>query len=204
MRIGIIGAGNVGGALGRLWADGGHDVMFGVRDPSQPAGGGLPKVRSGSVAEAATFGDVILLAVPWEAARDAVTNAGSITGKTLIDATNPLLPELAGLAIGTTTSASEQIAGWAAGARVVKCFNTLGAQNLASPNFPGGNASMFLCGDDQEAKDIVRQLGEELGFDMVDTGPLTQARWLEAMAMLWIAMAYKYGMGTRMAFKLLR
>jgi predicted dinucleotide-binding enzyme len=125
-------------------------------------------------------------------------------GKTVIDCVNPLLPDLSGLSLGTTTSAAEEIAKLIPAAKVVKCFNTLGYANFADPVFGDQKASMFFAGDDAGAKLIVSELGNQLGFDMVDAGPLTQARWLEAMAILWITMAFKYGGSQRSAFKLLR
>lgn len=204
MRLGIIGAGKVGGTLGRLFESQGHDVRFGVRDPDQQAAGGLPRNRSGSVADAASFGDVILLAIPWGAVKDALAATGPLAGKTVIDCINPLLPDLSGLALGTTTSAGEEIAKLLPQARVVKCFNTLGQANFAHPLFGDQRASMLFAGDDAGAKLIVAELGNQLGFDMVDAGPLSQSRWLEAMAILWITMAYKYGGSQRSAFKLLR
>jgi predicted dinucleotide-binding enzyme len=204
MRLGIIGAGNLGGTLGRLLEAQGHDVRFGVRDPSKESGGGLPHARMGSVADVGAFGDVIVLATPWESTADALRAAGPLIGKTVIDCTNPLLPDLTGLSIGTTTSAGEEVAKLVPAAKVVKCFNTLGYAALANPMFGGVKASMFFCGDDAGAKIIVSELGNQLGFDMVDAGPLAQSRWLEAMAALWITMAYKYGGSQRSAFKLLR
>jgi 8-hydroxy-5-deazaflavin:NADPH oxidoreductase len=204
MRLGIIGAGHVGGTLGRLFEAQGHDVRFGVRDLNKQAAGGLPRNRSGSMAEVAAFGDVIILAIPWSAVKDALAATGSLSGKTVIDCINPVLPDLSGLALGTTTSAAEEIARLIPEARVVKCFNTLGHTNFAKPAFGDQAASMFFAGDDAGAKLIVSELGNQLGFDMVDAGPLTQSRWLEAMAILWITMAYKYGGSQRSAFKLLR
>jgi 8-hydroxy-5-deazaflavin:NADPH oxidoreductase len=205
MRLGIIGAGHAGGTLGRLWEAQGHDVRFGVRDPAtHTAGGGLPFARTGTVGDVAAFADVIVFATPWEATQDAVRAAGTLTGKTVVDCTNPLLPDLSGLAVGHTTSAAEEIAKWIPSAKVVKCFNTLGAVNFADPVIAGEKASMFYCGDDLLAKRTVSELGEQLGMDMVDAGPLSQARYLEPMAMLWILMATKFGGTPRSAFRLLR
>ena len=147
---------------------------------------------------------MIVLATPWEATADALRSAGPLVGKTVIDCTNPLLPDLSGLSLGTTTSAGEEVAKLIPAAKVVKCFNTLGYSNFADPMFGSAKASMFYCGDDDGAKRIVAELGNQLGFDMIDAGPLAQSRWLEAMAMLWISMAYKYGGSQRSAFKLLR
>lgn len=210
MKIGIIGAGNVGGALGTLWAGKGHEVVFGVRDTNDPA---LQKLlasthgtaRAASVNDAAAFGEVVVFATPWPATRDAIASAGNLAGKIVVDCTNPLLPDLSGLVIGTNNSAGEEVGRWAKGAKVVKAFNTIGAPNFGNPHFGSENASMFICGDDASAKTAVSKLASDLGFDVVDAGPLTAARLLEPLAMLWIHLAYKQGLGPNgHAFKLLR
>jgi hypothetical protein len=208
MKIAIIGAGNVGGTLGKAWAAKGHDVVFGVRNPQDAkvqevvkAAGA--KARAASVKEAAAPAEVVLLATPWGAAQDAIKAAGSLAGKIVVDATNPLKPDLSGLSLGHTTSAGEEVARWAPGAKVVKAFNTIGAQHMANPRFGSQSASMFIASDDAAAKKTVAGLAEALGFDPVDAGPLTQARLLEPLAMLWISMAYAYGHGVDIAFKLL-
>ncbi len=201
MNIGILGSGNVGGALGELWSAHGHAVLFGSRDPKAKAKAG---VRAATIRAAAEHGQVIVLAVPWPAAKQTLESCGDLTGKILIDCVNPLEADLSGLAVGHTTSAAEQIAHWAKGARVVKCFNTLGSANLAHPEFDGQRASMFFCGDDRGVKDVVSKLGHELGFDMIDCGALRRARLLEPLAMLWISLAFQEGLGPRIAFKLLR
>ncbi len=204
MKIGIIGAGNVGGTLGKLWAAKGHEVCFGLRDAHQGKAPEGERIQRADVPGAAAFGDVVVFATPWDGTLAAVKAAGDLAKKIVIDCTNPLLPQLAGLAVGHTTSAAEEVAKAAPGARVVKCFNTIGAQNFANPRFGDQVASMFVAGDDTEAKAVVARLGAELGFDIVDTGPLKQARLLEPLAMLWISMAYVYGQGPNIGFKLLR
>lgn len=209
MKIGIIGSGNVGGALGTRWAKIGHEVIFGTRDPRGPemqqlAARASGKTRAASLADAAREGQVLLLATPWPAAQQVIAGLGDLSGKILIDATNPLLPDLSGLAIGTTTSAAEQVAGWARGAKVVKAFNTVGANIMANPAFEGHRPVMFYCGDDADAKQVVAKLISELVFEPVDAGPLKQARLLEPFAMLWISMALGQGMGQDFAFELLR
>lgn len=113
MKIGIIGSGNVGGALGKGWAKMGHSVVFGVRDPGDEKVKSLlkqaaPNARAGSVQEAAAFGEVVVLATPWPATQDAIRSAGNLKGKVVFDCTNPLKPDLSGLAIAHTTSAGEQ------------------------------------------------------------------------------------------------
>lgn len=210
MKIGIIGAGNVGGALGTLWSGKGHDVVFGVRDTNDPALQKLlastqGKARATSVKDAAAFGEAVVFATPWPATRDAIASAGNLTGKIVVDCTNPLLPDLSGLSIGTNNSAGEEVGRWAKGAKVVKAFNTIGAPNFGNPRFGSENASMFICGDDASAKAAVGKLAADLGFDVVDAGPLTAARLLEPLAMLWIHLAFKQGLGPNgHAFKLLR
>lgn len=210
MKIGIIGSGNVGGALGTLWAAKGHDVVFGVRDTNDSKLQELlkstkGKARAASVKDAAASAETVAFATPWPATHDAINAAGNLAGKIVIDCTNPLLPDLSGLVLGTNNSAAEEVSRWAKGAKVVKAFNTIGASNFANPRFRSENASMFICGDDASAKAAVSKLAAELGFDVVDAGPLTAARLLEPLAMLWIHLAYKQGLGpSGHAFKLLR
>jgi NADPH-dependent F420 reductase len=209
MKIGVIGVGNVGGTLGKAWAAKGHEVMFGVRDPQSDKVKDLLKVSgskasAGSLADAAAFGEVVVLAVPWSAARDAIRQAGDLSGKVLVDVTNALAPNFSGLSVEAATSAAEKIAGWARGARVVKAFNSTGAENMADPQYGAQQASMFFCGDDPDAKAVVARLGRDLGFDMVDAGPLSNARLVEYLTVLWLQLAVKQGLGRDIAFRLLR
>ncbi len=212
MRIAVIGAGNVGGALGRGWARAGHEVVFGVRDASDPkvkeltaageAGGG--KIVVAGVGEAAAASEVVVLAVPWAAAEAAVAEAGDLRGRVVLDCTNPLTKDLSGLAVAAGTSAGEQVAGWAAGARVVKIFNTTGANNMESPRYGDTAATMLYCGDDAPAKEVAARLAADLGFDPVDAGPLVRARLLEPLALLWVTLAFAQGQGRDIAWKLMR
>ncbi len=209
VKIAIIGAGNVGSALGKGWVVSGHEVVFGVRDPHSVKVQEVVKATRGkaqatSVKDAASSSEVVVLATPWGATQEAIRAAGDLRGKIVVDATNPLKPDLSGLALGHTTSAGEEIARWAPGAKVVKAFNTIGAQHMTNPRLGGQRPSMFICGDDIAAKKTITELAEALGFEPVDAGPLTQARLLEPLAMLWISMAYAYGLGPNIAFKLLR
>jgi predicted dinucleotide-binding enzyme len=209
MKISVIGAGNVGGTLGKGFASKGHSVVFGVRDPESDKTRALLKdighgARAASVAEAAAGGEVVLLATPWPATREAIQMCGDLRGKVVIDSTNPVKPDLTGLELGHTTSAGEQVAAWAAGARVVKCFNTTGYPNMANPQYGENKATMFYCGDDPAAKKIVAKLAEDIGFETVDAGPLVNARLLESCAMLWIYLAIKQGMGVNFVYKLLK
>ncbi len=209
MKIGIIGAGRVGGTLGKAWARLGHEVMFGVRDPGSEKVQGLlkeagPAARAGSIAEAAAFGEVVVLAVPWAAAQDAARAAGDLRGKILIDVTNTLTRKVPALALGPETSSAEEIARRAVGAKVVKAFNTIGAVTMANPKYGTLRADTYICGDDEAAKATVTGLAKELGFDVVDVGPLTSARLVEALTGLWAVLAFDRGLGPSIAFKLLR
>jgi hypothetical protein len=146
----------------------------------------------------------VVLATPWPAAESAIRAAGSLAGKIVVDCTNPLKPDLSGLAVGHSDSAAENVARWAAGARVVKAFNTTGANIMADPAFGAHRTFMPICGDDSEAKRIVLELAADCGFDAVDVGGLAVARLLEPFAMLWIHLAYGRKMGREFAFGLLR
>ena len=172
MRIAIIGAGNVGGALGTRWTQRGHEVVFGSRDPHSEkvqkllaaTGAGAAGIRD-AVADAA----VVVLATPWDATQGSIVAAGDLTGKIVLDATNPL--QNMQLALGHTTSAAEQVAVWADGAAVVKAFNSTGAGNMLNPDYAGQKPTMFLCGNDAAAKQVIGGLIEEIGFEAVDAGP---------------------------------
>ncbi len=212
MKIAIIGAGNVGGTLGAAWArKAGHEILFGARDPRaektqalvQQIGG---KARAVSPADAAASGDFIVLTTPWPAAEVAIRSLGNISGKILLDATNPLAmgPDGLGLEIGHSISAGEKVQGWARGASVFKTLNTTGFGNMADPVFNGVKSVMFVAGDDAANKPKVIDLVASLGFDVIDAGPLRNARLLEAHAMLWIELSLKRGLGRDWAFARLR
>jgi len=207
MKISIIGTGRLGSALGKIWAEKDHTIMFGSRDPqkakklAQTIG---TNASGGTYEEAANFGDVIILAVPWSGAKDSIKTAGILNGKIIIDSTTTAAPHLGGPLIQPTPSAAEKVAKWAVGAKVIKAVHTIGVESLDKLQFGSQNASLFICGDDKEAKSKVRQLGIDLGFDVIDVGPLKNARLTEPLGMLWIELAYNQGMGTDIAFKLLR
>jgi 8-hydroxy-5-deazaflavin:NADPH oxidoreductase len=213
VKIAIIGTGNVGSALGQSWAKRGHEIVFGATNPrsekvQKVVDGCGGRAHAASVAEAGASAPIIVLATPWEATASAIQSLGKIDGKILVDATNPLALGLeglkAGLVVGHASSGAETISGWAKGARVVKAFNTIGAPNMRNPIFGDDAASMFICGDDAEAKAAVRQLSDDLGFATQDAGALSVARLLEPLAMLWIHLAYQRGWGTDFGFGVLR
>jgi len=212
MKLAIIGAGSVGGTLGTAWAQkAGHEIFFGVRNPQSEKVQALVrslggKARAGTAAEAAASADVIVLATPWNGAEAAIRSLGDVSGKIILDATNPLAmgPDGLGLEIGHDTSAGEKVQGWAKGASVFKTLNTTGYGNMADPVVGGVKSVMFVAGDDAAAKPKVIALIAALGFEVIDAGPLRNARLLEAHAMLWIELALKRGLGRDFAFAILR
>jgi len=204
MKIAIIGAGNLGGALGRSWAKAGHSIIFGVRDPA----GGKTKPPLAEIGTAATSmvvpdavrsGDVVVLATPWDSVPDVITAMGDTRGKIIIDCTNPLFLNAEGslsLSLGSSTSGAEEIHRLAPGARVAKAFNMYGWENFANPSYPGyGDLKpvLFYCSDDDDAKEVVEKLTKDLGFEPVDTGGLGMARSLEPLALMWIRLAVRRG-----------
>lgn len=207
MSLSILGAGNVGMALAGALTRRGEHVVLGVPDPAKYADAVAalgPHARITSTAEAIDASDVVVLAVPHGAVEGIARSVPDWQGKVLVDATNPLAPGLAGLTVGTTTSAAEQLAAAAHGARVVKAFNTTGAENMADARYPGGTPCMPVCGDDAEARQRVMALATLVGFEALDFGPLSAARYLEPFAMAWIHLALKQGHGRRFAFAALR
>lgn len=197
MRIAVIGTGRVGRVLGRRWAGQGHEVTFGSRDPAREQMQALAAAagaRIESQRQAAQGAEVVVLAIPWGAALETVENLGALDGKIVVDCTNPLGPSFTLLG-SVGDSAAERIAARTGGAPVVKCFSTTGTENMDDPVIDGQRLAMFLCGDDEAAKQIVAALAEALGFEAVDAGPLRHAHHLEALAVLWIHMAYAGGRG---------
>jgi predicted dinucleotide-binding enzyme len=205
MDIVIVGAGNVGRALGSGWLRAGHKVTYAVRDPAKPELAALRQQGASIVlsSSAATAGDVIALTVPWPAVDATIRSLGSLAGKIVIDATNPLSPDFS-LAVGYNDSAGETVARLATGARVVKAFNITGSNNMADSRYSGGKLMMPVAGDDGEAKRVVLTLASDLGFDAIDAGPLTMSRYLEPMAMVWIKLAITQKMGRDFGFAILR
>lgn len=197
MKVGILGSGQVGQALGRGLARHGHDVMIGSREPSSEK---LTKWKSsvgksahvGSFADAARFGEIVILATNGAGTEPALELAGAapFKGKVVIDATNPLdfsrgMPP--GLFVGTTDSLGERVQRKLPEARVVKCFNTVGNAQMIDPKFTEGRPAMLLCGNDAEAKRTVERLLKELGWPgAIDAGGIDGARWLEALVPLWV------------------
>ncbi|MCF3946358.1 NAD(P)-binding domain-containing protein [Acidiphilium sp. AL] len=206
MRIAIIGAGNVGAALGNGWLKRRHDVRFGVRAPADPKYRDLPANRLATPAEAAASAAAVVLATPWPATEAAIRDLGDLSGRIVIDCTNPLEMTAEGLrlALGHDRSGGELVAQWAKGASVFKAFNTTGAANMADLSGYGTAPAMFVAGDDADRKPSVMTLARDLGFEPIDAGPLRIARLLEPLAMLWVDQALYRGAGPNFAFAVMR
>jgi predicted dinucleotide-binding enzyme len=205
MQIGIIGTGRMGSSLGKMWAKKGHRVFFGSRDPDKAkiiAADMGTNIYGGSIAEAAAFGNVVLLSVVWAGVAESLKACGNLDDKVLLDCTLPIIDRQ--LAIDPNSSGAQEIARMAPSARVVKAFNTIYYEHFEHPELDSERISMFYCGDDDAAMAIAAQLGSDIGFDVVDCGPLFNARWLEGMAYLWIYLAYGVGYGPEIGFRFLK
>jgi predicted dinucleotide-binding enzyme len=200
LQVAIIGAGNVGRALAQALRRTGHQVTFGMRNPS------LGNPDGASIAEAARGADATILAVPFGAAAEVIAAGSGFAGKVLIDATNPLGmgEDGLGLTMGFDTSGAERIAALAPRARVFKAFNQTGFENMADARPYAARPAMFVAGDDAAGKSTVLSLVADAGFEAVDIGGLRTARLLEPLAMLWIELARKQGLGSNFAFSLQR
>jgi hypothetical protein len=213
MKVGILGTGDVGQALGAGFAQLGHDVMMGSRDPQSEkvqawvAKTG-PHAGAGTFAAAASFGEVLVLATLWSGTESAIRLAGAANcaGKVVMDATNPLVftpVAPPALALGHTDSGGEQVQRWLPAARVVKVYNTVGHAHMVNPSFPGGPPDMFICGNDAAAKKTVTEICRAFGWPAIDIGGIEGARLLEPLCILWVRYALMTG-GWNHAFKLLR
>jgi predicted dinucleotide-binding enzyme len=199
--IAIIGTGQVGQALGAEFAAQGHRVVYGSRDPSIRAVTDLV-ARTGndasavSPAAAAKDADIVVLAIPGLLVEEITRGLGDLSGRIIIDPTNPLVFEDGRVTHGVETSNAEIIQAAAPGAHVVKAFNTLNWRTMISPEESGGPVTIPLVGDDAAAKRTVAELVEGMGLEAIDLGPLDQARWVEGMLIVRI----NYGRGSNQSF----
>ena len=213
MKIGVLGTGEVGQALGHGFIRLGDEVKMGSREAGgEKARGWVAKMgkgaSEGTFADAAAFGELVVLATLWTGTENALRLAGAenLAGKVVIDATNPLVfspGKPPALALGHTDSGGEQVQRWLPKSRVVKCFNIVGNAQFVHPDFPNGPPDMFLCGNDPDAKEAVGKICKDFGWPVIDIGGIEGARLLEPICILWVL----YGIQTNTwnhAFKLLR
>ncbi|HEV7479192.1 MAG TPA: NAD(P)-binding domain-containing protein [Roseiarcus sp.] len=213
MKVGIIGSGVVGQTLAAGFLKHGHQVEIGTRDPAKLKdwSAKTPGAAVKSFAEAAAFGDVVVLAVGGEVAQQALTLIGSsaLQGKTVIDACNPIGggPPVNGVLSFFTPqnqSLMEQLQGAYPSARFVKAFNSVGSGQMVNPEFASGRPTMFICGNDKYAKKTVERILEQFGWDTEDMGAIEAARPIEALCMLWCIPGIGKNDWSPHAFKLLR
>ena len=203
MSISIIGAGNMAKGLATSFANAGHSVTLASRDEAKTEAAALEVgngVSAAPIASAAQSADIIVLAVPVDAAGDVIDAAGGFAGKIVVDITNPMTADVSGLSVGHTTSAAEEIQKRAPQAKVVKAFNTIFAQVLLNGGQAAGRpATVFVAGDDGAARAAVAELARSAGFETLETGALATARYLEPTAALNITLGYGLGHGTDIA-----
>lgn len=205
--ITIIGAGSAGKALGRAFLRKGKKIFFGVSSISKyqniiKAMG--KSAQLGTVQEALSLqSDVVILAVPYAAALEIAASVPNWSQRILVDISTPWAPDFSGLSVGLTTSAAEKIAEVAYNSRVVKAFNTMGAECIEDPSLVEGKIFMPVCSDDEFAKKEVMKLGELIGLDAVDAGRLSNARATEPMVLLWLQLTSKLSRGRTFEFGLL-
>ena len=210
MKIGILGSGNVGRDLGTGLRRHDHEVMIGSRNPEsevlvewkRSTGG-----TTGSSADAAAFGDLVMVATSFDGTEAALRMAGPerLAGKIVVDLTNPLdfstgAPRLS---VSGNDSAGESVQRWLPDAHVVKALNSINSGSMIDPSFPGGPPTMCIAGNDEDSRLAVAELLESVGWDVADLGSIESARYIEGLAMCWIVLAGRLG-GAKHAFKLLR
>jgi 8-hydroxy-5-deazaflavin:NADPH oxidoreductase len=210
MKLGIVGSGKAGSALGAWAAKAGYQVAFTARnesharDAAQHAG---HNAKALPLRELIDESQMILLTLPYAEVKKVLSPMRAHLGrKIIVDVTNPITPDHKALVLGHTTSGAEEIAKLSMDISVVKAFNAVFAEVYASqnPKIDGQTISIFFAGDDAEAKQKVGELIERLGFDAVDTGPLQNARYLEPLSLLNIHLGRVLGFGTQIGFALLR
>jgi predicted dinucleotide-binding enzyme len=212
MNVGILGTGDVGKVLAKGFAGIGYDVMVGSRDANGEKVRAIAKdvgCKTGTFAEAAKFGDIVVVCTLWTGTENAMKLAGpeNLAGKVVIDTTNPLdfskgMPPRLG--VGHTDSAGEQLQRLLPDAKVVKAFNIVGNPDMINPDFPDGPPDMWICGNDADAKKEVTALLNKFGWSsVIDAGNIEGSRLLEPLCILWVLYGIHSG-GWRHAFKILK
>lgn len=203
MNIGIFGAGKVGSTLGKGWAARGHSVMLSSREPQSEKMQALireigPNAQAGTVQQTLNYANLSVIAIGWPAVIDAIAQAGDWSGKVIIDTTN----RFGDPPPNSVGSAAQDIA-HLTGASVVKAFNTIGMEHMVEPQFDEP-PTMFIAGDLPDAKATASGLIAELGLEVIDAGPLSNASMLEELARLWVELAYSQLQNRNIAFRLMR
>lgn len=203
MKIAIIGTGNVGGALAQKWAQSGHQIILGVRDTANFKGQELlseKNISAASIHDACQQAEAVLIAAVPQATADIVKAMGDVTGKVIIDAMNSVRTKPDGY-----NNSFEALKALITGAKVVKCFNSVGFNVMADTNFNGVKADMYMAGSSERAKEVAKQLALDAGFEnCYNFGGDDKAALLEQFALSWINLAMMQGQGREMMFKLIK
>ena len=202
MKIGILGSGTVGQTLGAGFLKHDHSVMLGTRDPQKPEVQkwlqDTPGAKAGTFQETARFGELLVLATGGNVAADAISLAGAdnFNGKTVMDATNPISGPPAGGILpfftGPNDSLAERIQAQLPQAHIVKAFNSVGANRMVNPSYRQGKPTMFYCGDHDAAKESVRAIIEQFGWQPCDCGGIVAARAIEPLCILWCSRGFQH------------
>ena len=211
MRIGILGAGLMGGKLGTIFARTGHEVVFSyarstakLTKLAKTAGA---SARAGTPAEAVESADAVLIAVHWSRMADVLQQTGDVSGKVVITCSLPMNAEDTGLVVADTSSGAEELAKMMPKARLVSAFATVPSEVLFAVYDARRRAtrpSLVYCGDDAGGKRVAAELITDVGFDPVDAGPLRVARYTEPFALLMAQLAYEGTEGPELAYRLQR
>ncbi len=200
MKVGILGSGDVGKAMAVAFKTEGHEVMIATRDPKSPKASELAKlgIKVGTFAQTAQYCELAVLCTLWTGTQAAIelTMPKNLKDKVVIDVTNPLdisagMPPR--LALGTTDSGGEQIQRWLPDSKVVKAFNIVGNAHMYKPSFGDQTPTMFYCGNDDGAKEVVKSILLSFGWEPFDIGDITGSRELEPMCILWVKVGLQSG-----------
>lgn len=212
MKVGILGSGDVARALGAGFVRHGHEVKLGTRSPDKLADWVKQNPGAGTAgfSDTAKFGELVVLAVKGTAALEALRAAGAanLAGKTIMDATNPIAdapPSNGVLKFFTNHDESlmERLQREFSAAHFVKAFNSVGNACMVNPQFPAGRPTMFICGNDENAKKAVSRINEQFGWETADMGKAEAARAIEPLCMLWCIPGFLHNDWVH-AFKLLK
>jgi len=208
LRIGILGSGLMGSKLGTIWARAGHQVVFSyarsARKLQRLAKAAGKNATAGTPAEAVRDADVVLLAVHWSRVDDVLGQAGELEGKVIVTCSLPMNDDDTALVLGHTTSGAEELARRVPQALVVAAFGTVPSEvlfDVFKRKRRAKRASLVYCGDDARSKKVVARLIADTGFDPVDAGPLSTARYTEPFTLLVARLAYEGDTGPELAYR---
>lgn len=207
MKLAILGTGKMGGMVGKRLSGAGYDVVYGSREPllNVDKFSEYENISVSSYREACQECSVAVIATPWAHTLHLLeTLKEDLAGKVVVDMTNPLSADISYLTVPAMSSSAELIAGSLQESMVVKAFNGITADNFLTPGFSGEVAQVFYCGEHVEAKRIAKELIEACGYQAENCGALSNSRYLEGMAMLWLQLAFWEDKGSDFSFKIVQ